>query len=67
VKPQDRWYRQHRKGFGCKTPSAEVCWCNVCVEMEQAWEEAMQAAKGAIDEVRHPVSVRREQKPEEDD
>jgi len=35
--------------------------------MEQAWEEAMQAAKGAIDEVRHPVSVRREQKPEEDD
>ena len=54
----ERWKDNYRKVFGCTTVG--VCWCNVCCNLETAWEEAMQAAKFSIDGVRHPVNVRRE-------
>lgn len=52
------WRAKYRKVFGCKVVGA--CWCEVCVGLSTAWEEAMQAAKMSIDAARHPVNVRRD-------
>ncbi len=56
-----RWRDEYRPLFGCRVRPPHGCWCEVCCALERAWDEAMQSAKEAIDDIRHPAIVEKEQ------
>ena len=46
-----QWHWKYRKLFGCSN-QYQICWCPVCVLLEQAWDEEMRILRKALENVR---------------
>lgn len=45
---QRDFIRKHKNALGCVSGPGEVCWCDVCRELSQIWNEVHQDIADSI-------------------
>lgn len=67
VRNRKDWVDKFSKLFGCQRRPHEWnegCWCQICVDTGQAWEEAIQLILEIVNQQRHPAILQQEKKPQ---